>query len=85
MTDRNWESGNTKGSTLEEILAGLCLLGLVVSFIMLVGTAGAVECDNIDVATAVRRGIAWLIIMLFSVSGIVKFNNESEEDIYDRL
>lgn len=69
----------------QEFLAGICLIGLLVSFIMLVGTVGAVDCNNIDISTATKKGIIWFIVLLLSVSGIVKLNNEDEEDNYDRL
>lgn len=65
-------------------IATLALLGAFISIIMLIGTAGAIECDSIALGEGVKRGIIWIAILVCSVIGIVHEEKE-EENVYDRL
>lgn len=69
---------------LREFIATITLLAAFVSIIMLIGTAGAIERDSITLADGIKRGIIWVVILAFSVIGIVHEERE-EENIYDRL
>ena len=71
-------------NTLEELFAGLCLIGLVLSFIMLVGLAGKVDCDELQTMDFVKQGLKWFVVLIISVIGTIKLNKE-EKSIYDRL
>lgn len=66
-------------------IATLALLGAFISIIMLIGTAGAVDCDTITLTDGVKRGAIWLIILVCSVIGIIHEERKEEEGIYDRL
>ena len=72
-----------KQSKLEKIIGTAAIIGLIVSFIMLVGTAGAIECDTITAADGIKRGAIWLGIMIASVICIVRL--EGDDDEYRRL
>lgn len=72
-----------KKSSLEDILTVLCMLGLVISFFMLIGTAGAVDCNQVTINDVIPKGIIWIVVMLCSVIGIIKL--EKEDSKYDRL
>lgn len=67
----------------DDIIGTVSIIGLLVSFIMLVGTAGAIECDTITMADGIKRIAIWLIVFICSAIGILHV--EKEEDIYDRL
>lgn len=67
-----------------EVIATIALLAAFISIIMLIGTAGAIECDSITLAEGTKRGLIWIAILVFSVIGIVHEERE-EESIYDRL
>jgi hypothetical protein len=69
--------------SFKNVVGGICLLSLAVTFILLVGTAGAIECDSITISTGVKRGIVLIVLLIASVIGIVK--TEKEDDEYDRL
>ncbi len=69
--------------TLTDIIVFFAGLGILVSVLLLIGTAGAIECDSITVKDSIPRVIICLIILVVSVFGITKF--ESEENAYDRL
>ena len=68
---------------MENIIGAVCFIGLVLSIIMLVGIAGAVDTDLLGVGDAARRGIVWLIIFLASACGIIYL--ERDEDEYGEL
>lgn len=69
---------------VREVIATLALLGAFISIIMLIGTAGAIECDSITLAEGTKRGIIWIVILAVSVIGIIHEEKE-EENIYDKL
>ena len=60
-------------------------LGMLISFIMLVGIAGGVDCDSITIYEATKKGIVWFIVMLLSVLGILKVEKDEEESEFDDL
>ena len=68
---------------IREIIAGVSLIALVVAIVLVIGTAGALEQDNITMFSAIKRLVALLIVIVICAMGIVK--TEDEEDIYDRL
>ena len=68
---------------LADIIGTISLFGLLISILMLIGTAGAVDCDTITLTDGVKRGAIWLIILVCSVIGIIR--EEREDDVYGGL
>lgn len=74
-------------SRFADILAAVCLIGLLVSFFLIWGTAGAIECDMITLETGTKRFVILVIIMALSGFGIAKLSKAEErnEDKYGGL
>ena len=70
--------------TLNDLISLFSIIGVSVSLIMLVGVAGAVDCDSITLFEGTKKIVIWLIVMALSVIGLAKVERD-EEDIYDRL
>lgn len=68
---------------LENIIGTISLFGIIISMIMLVGIAGAIDCDTITLTDGTKKIIIYLIILICSVIGILHV--EREEDICDRM
>ena len=68
---------------LDDIIGTVSIFGILISFFVLIGTAGAIDCDDLALSDGIRRGSIWLVILICSVIGIVHV--EKEEDIYDKL
>jgi len=71
--------------SLNDLIALFSGIGILVSFIMLVGIAGGVYCDSITIYEATKKGIVWCIVMLLSVLGTLKVEKDDEEDEYGNL
>lgn len=68
---------------MKDLLAGLCIIGFLVALVLLIITAGALECDAISEAECYKRiGISLVILVL---TGIGIKTVEKDEGIYDRL
>lgn len=70
--------------SLNDLISLFSIIGVLVSLIMLVGVAGAVDCDSITLFEGAKKIVIWLIVMALSVIGLAKVERD-EEDIYDRL
>lgn len=70
--------------TLNDLISLFSIIGILVSLVMLVGVAGAVDCDSITLLEGVKKIAIWLIVMVLAVIGLAKVERD-EEDIYDRL
>ena len=68
---------------LADIIGTVSLFGILISMLMLIGTAGAIDCDTVTLAEGIKKGSIWIIIMICSVIGII--HEEKDEGKYDRL
>lgn len=68
---------------LDDIIGVASVIGLLVSFIMLIGIAGAIDCDTLTFADGIKKMVVWFIVFICSAIGIIHV--EKEEDSYDRL
>ena len=71
--------------SLDDLILLFSGIGMLISFIMLVGIAGGVDCDNITIFDAAKKGIVWCIIMTLSVMGLLKVEKDDEESEFDNL
>ena len=70
--------------SLKDIILFLSLIGMLISLVMMVGTAGAVECDKLTILEGAMREIVWVIILILSGIGIIKIQKEEESE-FDNL
>lgn len=70
--------------TLDDLISLFSIMGVFLSIIMIIGVAGAVDCDSLTLYEGTVRFVFWLIILVLSVIGLAKVERD-EEDIYDRL
>lgn len=68
---------------IKSVIGTVSLIFLGVSIFMLIGTAGSVDTDIMNLSEAVKSGIVWLIVLAISTAGIVI--SERDEDEYGRL
>lgn len=71
--------------TLGDLISLFSILGALLSIIMLVGVAGAADCDSITLIEATKKGIIWIAVLICSVIGIMHEERKEEEGKYDRL
>ena len=71
--------------SLNDIISLFSVIGILLSIIMLVGIAGGVDCDNITIFDAAKKGIMWCIVLTLSVMGMMKVEKDDEEDEYGNL
>lgn len=71
--------------SLDDIISLFCVIGMLLSIIMLVGIAGGVDCSSITIFDAAKKGIVWCIILIFSVIGLMKVEKDDEESEFDNL
>lgn len=71
--------------SLDDLILLFSGIGMLISFIMLVGIAGGVDCDKITLFDAAKKGIVWCIVMTLSVTGLMKVEKDDEEDEYGNL
>ena len=71
--------------SLNDIISLFSVIGILLSIIMLVGIAGGVDCDNITIFDAAKKGIVWCIVLTLSVMGMMKVEKDDEEDEYGNL
>ena len=70
---------NANYDRLKDALGAICGIALFVTFFLAVGTAGAVECDNLTLADGVKRMAILIVIMALSVIGISKTGKDDDE------
>ena len=70
--------------TLDDLISLFSIMGIFLSIIMLIGVAGAVDCDSLTLYEGAVRLVFWLIVLVLSIIGLVKVEKD-EEGIYDRL
>ena len=68
---------------MKSIIGALSLLGILISLTVIIGTAGAVDCNELEIIDAAKRFGICVAILILSIIGIAK--TEQEEDIYGRL
>ena len=71
--------------SLDDIISLFSVIGMLLSIIMLVGIAGGVDCDNITIFDAAKKGIVWCIVLTLSVMGMLKVEKDEEESEFDKL
>lgn len=69
--------------SLKDIILFLSLIGMLISLVMMVGTAGAVECEKLTILEGAKREIIWVIILILSGIGIIKIQTEEESEFDD--
>ena len=69
---------------LDDLLTLFGIIGVLLSIIMMVGTAGALDCDSITTFEAAKKIIIWLIILVISTIGLLKAAKDNEGE-YDNL
>ena len=76
MTYREWEE---QGDKMKDFIACISGIAMLVVFVFIVGTVGAVENDSLDLKSGmIRVGIS-LVVMILCVIGIRY--SESGDDI----
>lgn len=70
---------NAQCDRLKDAIGAICGIALFVTFILAVGTAGAVECDNLTLVDGVKRMAVLIGIMAISVIGIAKTGKDDDE------
>ena len=70
---------NANYDRLKDALGAICGIALFVTFFLAVGTAGAVECDNLTLVDGVKRMAVLIGIMAISVIGIAKTGKDDDE------
>lgn len=70
--------------TLDDLISLFSIMGIFLSIIMMIGVAGAVDCDSLTLYEGTVRLVFWLIVLVLSIIGLVKVEKD-EEGIYDRL
>lgn len=70
--------------SLNDLISLFSIMGVLVSLIMLVGVAGAVDCDSITLFEGAKKIVVWLIVMTLSVIGLAKVERD-EQGEFDNL
>lgn len=70
---------------LNDLISFFSIMGILLSFVMLVGIAGGVDCDTITIYDAAKKGVIWCIILIISVIGVLKVEKDEEEGRFDDL
>ena len=69
--------------TLKNIIGTLSIILLITSILILIGTAGSVDTNELSMSAAIPRGIIWFAVLILSTAGLLI--TEKEEDAYGRL
>lgn len=69
--------------SLNDLIVLFSLLGMLLSIIMMIGIAGAVDCDNLTILEAAKKEIVWCIILTVSGIGLLKVQKDEESEYED--
>ena len=70
---------------LMDAITALSLIGLAVSLFIMIGTAGAIECDTITVKDGVIRCSICMGVLILSTIGLTKMEKAETESEFDDL
>lgn len=68
---------------LKDIVMVMSVIGFLTAFIFIIGTAGGLETDSIDMPSYIRRIVICLVLLILSVRGICW--SEKDDDEYGNL
>ena len=67
---------------MKDIIIAVCALLCIGAFIMLIGTAGAIEQDTIEFVEGVKRLVKYTIVFAITGAVLIKIANEDDEKEY---
>lgn len=69
---------------LSDFFYGICVIMAIVSVIMLIATAGGIDCVTMTFWEGLKHSSIWLVLFIGSFTGVVIFTKE-DDDYYDNL
>ena len=70
---------------ISNTIAAFSFLGLTISLFVMIGTAGAVDCDRLTLKEAVIRCSICMVVLILSAIGLTKMEKAENESEYDNL
>lgn len=70
---------------ISNTIATFSFLGLIISLFVMIGTAGAVDCDCLTLKEAVIRCSICMAVLILSAIGLTKMEKAENESEYDNL
>lgn len=67
---------------MKDVLVAICALLCVGAFIMLIGTAGAIDQNTIEFAEGIKRLVKHMVVFVITAIVLIKVANEDEEREY---
>lgn len=68
---------------MKNVLAVIVVTAIIIAFLGLLGTVGALEQDAITIGAAVKRSVIFLLILVANGLGLWRLEREDESPIHN--
>lgn len=68
---------------MKNVLAVIVVTAIIIAFLGLLGTVGALEQDAITIGAAVKRSVIFLLILVANGLGLWRLEREDDAPVYD--